>query len=130
MLTDEQFKYKIDKLKQKKSLHQDLAYKYEKEITRLTEERDIAKAESYLGKYIVYDGYFMKVERYEKTKYGIFMYGSGFKPMGDGISCVTALRCSWIYADGVRVSNEHEYVSKYKEIMSKIDKMLNIDNKN
>ena len=86
MLTDEQFNAKIEKRKKKKNLHSNLAMKYQGEINRLTDEREISKANAFcVGKYIICDGYYMKVDHYEKGKDNLSIYGSAFKPIQNGI---------------------------------------------
>ena len=118
MLTNEQFTSKIKKLKEKQYLHEELASKYRREIERLTDERNVSLASGFEGKYIIYDGYYMRIDSYKKNKYGVYMYGAGYKPYQNGISYVNSLICSWRFmGDAIEITKE-EYVSKFNQTMT------------
>ena len=97
--------------------------KYQGEINRLTDEREISKANAFcVGKYIICDGYYMKVDHYEKGKYNLSIHGSAFKPIQNGIVWTSVIRLAWVYftRNKMKEITEEIYHKKYAETIENL----------
>ena len=128
MLTDEQFEYKIVKLKNKEFLHSELAQKYKEETDRLLVERAIVKIKNYVGLYVKHEKTYMKVEKQKIEKHGFYLNGKGFFDNGGGMWAITQIgftqyRKPW---EEIEVISYEEYCEKFNDIISKMKEKASV----
>ena len=106
MMTDEQYEYKLNKLRRKRNLHSMLVEHYEREMDRLMGDRE--KATFTVGKYIRFDtNYYLKVSEVKFIERGFLLKGSGYVVRkGGSVSVIDCVRGYWGHTGLIEEINE------------------------
>ena len=129
MKTEEQYEAHLQRLRQKRNYHSELAAKYAKQMDELESDRQMAL--THVGKYVKYKSkasdyivHYMKVDTLEKIQRGFYLKGTGFYKTCNGIAQSVLIRCYWDDISRIEDITKEEYEAALRETLRNFESYI------